>query len=125
MPTIAIACASATAATDRQHPKALTRMTRVVDDVRHGFACLGWQSDLLSLPSDPLGLLAAAARLRDYDAVFNLTEYLGGDAAGEERATALLELVGRPLTGNPSRVLSICRSKSVTRALLAEAGIPI
>jgi D-alanine-D-alanine ligase len=108
-----------------QNPKAVQRMRQMVDDVRSGLSSLAWDVEEMQLCSEPGALFAAAAELRKYDTLFNLTEYLGGTAEGEERATSLLELVGRPFTGNSSRALSLCRSKIVTRALLAEAGVPV
>jgi D-alanine-D-alanine ligase len=97
----------------------------MVEDVRSGLSTLGWRAELAPLPAEPRAFLASLDALPRYDALFNLTEYLGGSAAGEERATALLEQVGRRFTGNSSRALSLCRSKIATRALLLDAGIPV
>jgi D-alanine-D-alanine ligase len=59
------------------------------------------------------------------DAVFNLCEGLDGDAAGEVRAAAAVELLGVPLTGAPSDLLGFARSKDRVNALLAARGIAV
>jgi D-alanine-D-alanine ligase len=65
-------------------------------------------------------LLAAEVAL-----VFNLCEGAGGSSANEARVAAAIELMGVPMTGNPSETLALARRKDLVYALLAAAGEPV
>lgn len=66
-------------------------------------------------------------RLReaDVDMVFNLCEGAADTPADEARITAVLELLGLPMTGSPSYVLALARRKDHVNAILAAAGLPV
>ena len=58
------------------------------------------------------------------EVVFNLTEGLDGNSAGEAWVTSLLELMRIPYTGCPPEAQMLCRHKARTKALLAGFGLP-
>jgi D-alanine-D-alanine ligase len=65
------------------------------------------------------------SRLSGVDLAFNLAEGVGGDAEGEPRVAALLELAGVACTGATSETLSLCRRKDRSNAVLQAAGVPV
>lgn len=73
----------------------------------------------------PVGRLVRRLLARKADAAVNLVEGFGGEAAGEPRFAALLELLAIPFTGCPPATLALCRRKGTARHLLAGAGLPI
>ncbi len=59
------------------------------------------------------------------DVIWNLCEEACGRASLELHATALLELMNLPVTGNTAHSLSICLDKRICRDVLRGAGVPI
>lgn len=57
--------------------------------------------------------------------VFNLCEGLGGRSDGEVEAARVVEALGLPLTGSPSKTLALSRRKDRVNALLQERGFPV
>lgn len=57
--------------------------------------------------------------------VFNLFEGFSGDAGKEISFARMLENLGVPFTGNPSRTLGNCLDKEGTKRLLARNAIPV
>ncbi len=76
----------------------------------------------LGLTADPAPLVAALAT--PPDVVFNLYEGLAQWGNTEAYVAGLLELLGVPFTGSPTQPLLLCRSKPLTKQLLAGAGLP-
>ena len=64
-------------------------------------------------------------RVRGADVVFNLCEGIGGDASGEARVIAAIELSGVPFTGASSWTAALCLRKPAVNALLAREGSPV
>jgi D-alanine-D-alanine ligase len=85
--------------------------------VRSGYevVCLGATG-----PADSI----EALRGQRPDAVFNLFEGAGGRSASEVYMAGLLEWLGVPFTGSPSRALCLADSKHLTKHLFRSAGIP-
>lgn len=76
----------------------------------------------LGITADPTPLLGA---LRDRpDCVFNLYEGLAAWGDTEVYVAGVLELARVPYTGSPPQPLCVCRSKPLTKQLLAGAGLP-
>ncbi len=77
----------------------------------------------LGATDDPAALLAG---LRDAapDVVFNLYEGTAKWGNTEGYVSGLLELLRLPFTGSPTLPLTLCRSKPLTKQLLAGAGLP-
>jgi D-alanine-D-alanine ligase len=70
-----------------------------------------------------IGLALALQRFRP-DAVYNLAESPLACYAKEPHATALLELLGLPYTGNGPTSLALCQNKATTKQILQAAGLP-
>lgn len=95
-----------------------------VDGILGALAQCGHRAEARAVPIDPRGALDFAAGL-DCDVVFNQVESLAGDARGEARFAAALELTGLAFTGNRPRAMTLCLEKPLARAVLAAAGVPI
>ncbi|MBI3986546.1 MAG: ATP-grasp domain-containing protein [Lentisphaerae bacterium] len=54
----------------------------------------------------------------------NLCESFQGQSAREASIAGVLELLGIPFTGNPSRVLGLCQDKFQTKAVMNVFGLP-
>ena len=97
-----------------------------VEDVRGALEAGGWAVEALGLSGSSLAeRIAALAAARDQLVVFNLTEGLDGEARHEPLVAGLLDLHGVPFTGSGALALSWALDKSVARACLAQAGIPV
>ena len=77
----------------------------------------------LGLRDDPAALLKGLSASNP-DAVFNLYEGLAQWGNTEAYVAGLLELLRVPFTGSPTQPLLMCRSKPLTKQLLAGAGLP-
>jgi len=77
----------------------------------------------LGLRDDPAALLKGL-KASNPDAVFNLYEGLAQWGNTEAYVAGLLELLRVPFTGSPTQPLLMCRSKPLTKQLLAGAGLP-
>jgi D-alanine-D-alanine ligase len=107
------------------HPDALSEadvvsVAHIVSEalVQGGFDAMPFAA---APPAD--AFVAELARARA-DLVFNLIEGFGGCSRGEERVTAILELLGLPYTGCPPEAQALCRHKASTKALLRGLGLP-
>ena len=77
----------------------------------------------LGITDDPAALLAGLKAAAP-DVVFNLYEGTAGWGSAEAYVAGLLELLRIPFTGCPTKPLLLCRSKPLTKQLLAGAGLP-
>jgi D-alanine-D-alanine ligase len=77
----------------------------------------------LGVTDDPAALLAGLTAAQP-DVVFNLYEGLAQWGNTEAFVSGLLELLRLPFTGCPTQPLMLCRSKPLTKRLLAGAGLP-
>jgi len=71
------------------------------------------------------GGVARKLRERSPDCVFNLFEGFGEASYLEIRFAEILESMGIPFTGNPSRALALCLDKDLARRALEAAGLPV
>ena len=83
----------------------------------------GLAVERLGLRDDPAALLKGL-KASNPDAVFNLYEGLAQWGNTEAYFAGLLELLRVPFTGSPTQPLLLCRSKPLTKQLLAGAGLP-
>jgi D-alanine-D-alanine ligase len=83
----------------------------------------GVQVSRLGATDDPAALLAGLKAAAP-DAVFNLYEGTAKWGPAEGYVAGLLELLRVPFTGSPTLPLTLCRSKPLTKQLLAGAGLP-
>jgi D-alanine-D-alanine ligase len=93
------------------------------DDVLDVLAREGFAVDELGITNDLLG----AAETIDHfapDAVFNLCESIGGDAAMEPLVPLLLERAGIVYTGSPPLALTLALHKHKAKDVLRGAGVP-
>ncbi|MSR45708.1 MAG: hypothetical protein EXS13_01345 [Planctomycetes bacterium] len=109
---------------DAKDALAVVAVRACADAVVSGLRRLGHDGLLLPAPEQPGVLLAAIERARP-DVVFSLIESYRGDAALEPAVVALLELVGVPFTGNRSLACTLALRKSIAKALLVAAGVPV
>jgi D-alanine-D-alanine ligase len=72
---------------------------------------------------DPQRVIDVVRRERP-DVVFNLFEGLADRSESEAQCAGLLEWLGVPFTGSPSRALALARSKPLTKHVLRGAGLP-
>ena len=95
-----------------------------VEGVQDALVRLGHGAILLPAGSD---LASWPALLRQVcpDLVVNLCEGLGGRSEGEILAARVVEEIGFPMTGSPSRTLALARRKDQVNALLEEKGLPV
>lgn len=77
----------------------------------------------LGVGEDP-SVLLAGLREAAPDVVFNLYEGTAGWGNTEAFVSGLLEMLRLPFTGSPTQPLMLCRSKPLTKCLLAGAGLP-
>jgi D-alanine-D-alanine ligase len=77
----------------------------------------------LGTTADP-GVLLGGLTAFAPDVVFNLYEGTAGWGPAEGYVAGLLELLKLPYTGCPVLPLTLCRSKPLTKQLLAGAGLP-
>ena len=77
----------------------------------------------LSITDDPTALLAGLKAAAP-DVVFNLYEGTAKWGNAEGYVSGVLELLRLPYTGSPTQPLLLCRSKPLTKRLLAGAGLP-
>lgn len=107
------------------HPDAESErdVLATADAVGRHLAESGFTVSRLSVGRDPAVLLEGLRAHRP-DAVFNLFEGLA-DAGDTEAAVAgLMEWLGIPFTGCPSRAMVLGRSKPLAKTLLQGAGLP-
>ena len=77
----------------------------------------------LGMTDNPAALIAGV-KASAPDAIFNLYEGLAQWGNTEAYVSGLLELLRIPFTGSPTQPLLMCRSKPLTKQLLAGAGLP-
>jgi D-alanine-D-alanine ligase len=107
------------------YDRAATRTSSPSEDLRATIRdirrCLG----AIEIPvSRPLLDFVRRLERAKPDLVFNLCEGIDGDSSGEATVAGVLELVGIPFTGNPSRALRTALDKARTKELLRAKGIP-
>ena len=83
----------------------------------------GWSVSRLGVTDDPTLLLTGLKSLAP-DLIFNLYEGTARWGNAEAYVSGLLELLRVPYTGSPTQPLLLCRSKPLTKQLLAGAGLP-
>jgi D-alanine-D-alanine ligase len=59
------------------------------------------------------------------DVVFNATEHMYGDPAGDVHVAAMLEALRLPYTGGSPAALLLCRDKAATKSLAAAVGVRV
>src|SRR5947209_1794794 len=74
--------------------------------------------------TDELDPLLAGIRAAAPDVVFNLYEGTAKWGNTEAYVSGVLELLRLPYTGSPTQPLLLCRSKPLTKRLLAGSGLP-
>jgi D-alanine-D-alanine ligase len=111
-------------AEDADAPPDVAGVLEAVDAVEAALGALGHAA--VRVPAGA-GRVDWLQRLHDLapDTVFNLCEGLEGEAKGEARAAAAMELLGLPLTGASGDLLGFARRKDRVNALLAARGIPV
>jgi len=77
----------------------------------------------LGITHDPAAVIAGI-KAASPDVVFNLYEGTAGWGNAEAFVSGILELLKVPFTGCPTQPLLLCRSKPLTKRLLAGAGLP-
>lgn len=77
----------------------------------------------LGVTTDPTALIAGLKAAAP-DVVFNLYEGTAAWGHAEAYVSGILELLRVPYTGSPTQPLLLCRSKPLTKQLLAGAGLP-
>jgi D-alanine-D-alanine ligase len=77
----------------------------------------------LGVTDDPAALISSLKSLAP-DVVFNLYEGTARWGNAEAYVSGILELLRIPYTGCPTQPLLLCRSKPLTKQLLAGAGLP-
>ncbi len=80
-------------------------------------------AELIAVDGD-LAAMRARIEAAAPDCVFNLCESLAGDARLESATPLVLELLGIPVTGSPSAVLSCALYKDRVKEVLQRAGVP-
>jgi D-alanine-D-alanine ligase len=83
----------------------------------------GLSPDRLGVGDDPSALIAGLKAARP-DVVFNLHEGTAGWGRSEAYLCGILELLRLPYTGSGVEALALCRSKPLTKQLLAGSGLP-
>ena len=122
MPSVLILTNDPTLAADHPDADSEHDIAFTADAVAKALTGAGHEVRRLGLRADAAPLLAA---LRDSpDCVFNLYEGLAAWGDTEVYVAGLLELARVPYTGSPPQPLLICRSKPLTKLLLAGAGLP-
>ncbi len=111
--------------TDRPDVLDVLRCTQSVESV---FAGMGVPVEKLFVHSDDFpGLERVREEIlcRTPLKVFNLFEGFSGDSGKEISFASMLENLGVPFTGNPSKTLGRCLDKESAKQLLAKGGIPV
>jgi len=83
----------------------------------------GLPASRLGITHDPAAVIAGVKSAAP-DVVFNLYEGTAGWGNAEAFVSGILELLRVPFTGCPTQPLLLCRSKPLTKRLLAGAGLP-
>jgi D-alanine-D-alanine ligase len=106
---------------DRAGMSDLKRMIRVMARTLRG---LGHTVTVLPLATDLFAFQRKLRRLRP-DVVFNQYDDVVHGALYEMRLSALVRMMGFPMTGSPALALGLTRYKFMTASLLGGAGLPI
>jgi D-alanine-D-alanine ligase len=91
--------------------------------VAAALAALGHRPACVPLAADPQAFLAQL-RSTAPELIVNLCEGIWGDSHLEMHVAALLELIGRPVTGSGPLCLGLTQDKLLTKELLLAAGLP-
>ncbi len=83
-----------------------------------------WDPILYPAPNNPEEFIQALYQSRA-NLVFNLVEALAGETRLEAAVAWLYELVRIPYTGSPPLTISLCLNKSLAKAVLRDAGLPV
>lgn len=94
-----------------------------VETVRAACRRLGWTTMDVPLTLD-LGVAAAVLRASAPAVAFNLTDTLDGKARLIHLAASLLESLAIPFTGAPAEAIFATSHKTLSKRLMAAAGIP-
>lgn len=107
------------------HPDAISEadVVRVAKAVGAALAGNRFDPELVAA-GPPVGRFVERLTRHGPHLIFNLVEGFGGTSAGATYLTGLLELLGVPYTGAPVEALAACQSKSRTKAILKDAGLP-
>jgi D-alanine-D-alanine ligase len=107
------------------HPDAISEadVVLVAKAVGAALAVNGFEPELVAA-GPPLGQFLERLTRHGPALVFNLAEGFGGTSAGATYLTGMLELLDVPYTGAPVEALAVCQSKSRTKAVLKDAGLP-
>lgn len=103
---------------------AVASVLEVIADIERVAAGDGMTVRRVALSGDPRAMLGAVAAI-DEDVIVNLVECWRGIARFEIGVAWALELRGIPYTGADPRALALCLEKPLTRAVLADAGVPV
>lgn len=103
---------------------AVTSVLEVIADVARVAEGDGMSVRRVALPGDPRAMLHAVAAI-DEDVIVNFAECWRGVTRFEVGVAWALELRGIPYTGADPRALALCLEKPLTRAVLADAGVPV
>ncbi len=101
---------------------------RCRQSVIEGLVSRGFRAFPVDIAREDLAVKGRVARkLRENspDCIFNLFEGFGEASYLEIRFARILESLGIPFTGNPSRTLAICLDKDLARKTLQAAGLPV
>lgn len=91
------------------------------------FRCLRTlYQNVVIVPFDP-AVTPTIAELRALRprVVFNLTEWVDGDRRLDAAITGMLALLGLPYTGSSADALQLCRDKSLSKHIVAKAGVTV
>lgn len=94
-----------------------------VDHVATALSDAGHAIERLGLGDDPIHFVRDLKACRA-DVVFNLFEGLPNVAESESSVAGLLEWLGLPFTGSPSRALTLARDKPLSKMILDGVGLP-
>src|SRR6516225_1677803 len=106
---------------DRAGMSDLKRMIRMIARTLRG---LSHTVSILPLATDLFAFQRRLRRVRP-DVVFNQYDDVVHGALYEMRLSALVRMMGFPMTGSPALALGLSRYKFMSASLLAGAGIPI
>ena len=125
LPEKTVAVAAGKEETDRED---VLDVLRCRQSVIEGLLSRGFKAFPVDILREDLLIKGKAARkLKDHslDCVFNLFEGFGEASYLEIRFAEILESLGIPFTGNPSRTLALCLDKDLARRTLKTAGLPV
>jgi D-alanine-D-alanine ligase len=103
---------------------AVQEAREAADEVLGACADLGHEPIAIAAPSEAQALLGALSDARA-DLVFHLVESIRGETRFEAAVAWLFEWAGVVYTGSPPTALSLALDKSLARAVLRDAGVPI